>query len=655
MPIKLPPQPPQPTLRPRDSASHTSAGGSAPVIGKAADRPVMTTAAKPGSAATPEAPALPAAAPPSKASPKDMAKVLGDVTTTQEARYDYNRLGKPRNVDHAFDTLLCSSTGKAQIRRFGDENTHAWNMVLDLARKAEKSFDFSFFTIEQDPYGHAFVGAALYAQMRGVQVTGVTDWSANSRGRGFVSFGRGYDYLQEIAAFGGKVGVFNTPSKRAASLMRHGLNYGLIGCDHDKVIVIDKGTNKAEGETGGRNIGGAYHQDPKDNAKAWRDDTLHVKGKEACEGFAVAIEREFAGQAMKMVEPDRINFTPRARSMLTAYALMEEWVARPVLTEGEKANLRGSEDARRALATELVAAAEARTTTMVAGLSAEVQKKVPAALSGSERDDIKKLAESLVNDLELCGSRAAYEKHDGFMQAEVKVIDQTGAASAAPGQRYNEMAPDLIHLIHGAQKEILIQNPYVVLTEPMIQAFEDASKRGVNIRVVTNSPESTDSAVTQGFFLNDWPALLARVPTARVFVATGERKFHAKCFAIDDKISGDMSYNADLLSGRINGEIGAVSRSTEAALDLKKRIDADLTNPTNGFREWTIQKDGEGRAILDAKGQPIVTRGPEQDVSKKLRTLYGPIQLLCELLTKTDACAPLAHPPVADVLKNRDG
>lgn len=576
--------------------------------------------------------------------------VIGDVDTVREALYDYDALGTPKSTREAFDTLLSSGAGTASVRRFADDNVGAWNMVLDLLGKAEKTFDASFFTIEKDPYGLSFLGGALYAQLRGVETRIITDWNANARGRGFTSAGMGYDYLQELAGAGATVGVFNTPAKRVASLLEHGPNLGVLGSNHDKAIVIDRGTPRAEGETGGRNIANAYHQDPKDNPKAWRDDTVHIRGDAGTRGIADAIDRELKSPALKRVKPDLVNWNNRARVMLSAYALMETWVEMEKPTEALKATLRTDEAARERLASKLCDKAAARVDKMVDALPREKQAQVPPALAWFEERQVHKLALELVADLELCGSRHAYQQQGGFIDGEVKIIDQTGAASAAPGQRYNEMGPSLIHLIHGAQKEIVIQNPYVVLTEPMIVAFEQAAARGVKIKIVTNSPASTDSAITQGFFLNDFPEVLARVPTMEIFVATGQRKFHSKCFTVDGVLSGDTTYNADLLSGRVNGEIGAVTFSASFAKDLNDKIAADLLEPANGFVQWSIQKDANGKAVLDAEGKPIVTRGPKEDISPRLQRIYTPVQMLCRAMTYTDACAPLRHPELEDAL-----
>jgi putative cardiolipin synthase len=575
---------------------------------------------------------------------------IGDVDSIQEALYDYNVLGTPKSAKEAFDTLLTSGAGPARVRRFADDNVGAWNMVLDLIRKAEHSFDASFFTIEKDAYGLAFLGGALHAQLRGVETQILTDWNANARGKGFTSAGLGYDYLQELATAGAKVGVFNTPAKRTASLLRHGPNLGVIGSNHDKAIVIDKGTPKAEGETGGRNIANAYHQDVADNAASWRDDTVQIVGDAATAGIAAGIDREMSGVATKRVKPDFINFNNRARVMLMAYALMEEWVARPALSPADKLLVRANEGAQQKFAERLIDGASIRVQLMVAALPKDKQSLVPTSLSAAEMKQVMGLATEIVKDAELAGSRAAYETMGGFVDGQVKIIDQTGAASAAPGQRYNEMGPNLIHLIHGAQKEIVIQNPYVVLTEPMIVAFEQAAARGVKIKIVTNSPESTDSAITQGFFLNDFPDVLARVPTLEIFVATGDRKFHSKCFTVDGLVSGDTTYNADLLSGRINGEIGAITLSAAFAKDLNDAIAKDLAEPSNGFVQWTIQKDASGKAVLDADGKPIVTRGPKDDISQKMQRMYSPIQMACRAMTFTQTCAPLRHPPLEEAL-----
>ena len=544
----------------------------------------------------------------------------------------------PKNIDEAFDSIQASASAPAEVRRHVD-NVMAWNMKWDLATKATKTFDFSYFSVERDAYGFAYLGALLQQQYKGVQVTGLVDYMANSRGHGFVSTGLGADYMQELVGAGAKIGVYDAVGTRAKSVVNDGLTYKAISSDHDKLCVADAGTPQAEGETGGRNVAGAYHQDPADNPKSWRDDSIQIKGK-ATEGLSEALRKEINGPAVTMMKKDMYNFDEHSTELLGAFQLMEKWTKGPALSDAEKAAIRADPKKREALAEQLTNEAVAAIKDMP-NVPDKVKNKT---LTSGELKNVKKWATELSNDLELKGSRAKYDNLGGFQKGDVKIIDQVGAASAAPGARFNEMAPALFTLIEGAQKELVVQNPYVVLTEDMISAFERAAARGVKLTIVTNSPESTDSAVTQGFFLNDWKKLEERVPTARIFVATGERKFHAKAFVADGKVSGDTSYNADLLSGMVNGEVGAITRSEEVAQNLMGHIYDDLHDPANKFKEWTIQRDANGKAVHGADGQPIAVVGPEQTVSDKLQKRYKVVQFLCDVITKFELGKPLAHP-----------
>ena len=578
---------------------------------------------------------------------------------------------RPKSAVDAFRTLRGSPAARGRVRRFGDANPMAWNNVLDIVSSAKpgQALKSSFFTTEKDPYGWAYLGGLLYAQLRGVKVTHLNDWSSNARGRGFTSRGGGFGVLQELVRAGAEVGIYNPLGRRVKYLLKHGPSYGVIGCNHDKALVANPDTEEAQGLNGGRNIGQAYYQAATrkmlvkrgtmkviagDNDAAWRDDTIHVKGKAACAGLAEAVDRELTAPAMKKVKAGRLHLRNRTREMLAAYALMEEWVARSPLSAAEKTRLRADPGARAAFASKVLAASQDRLKSMIGGLPAQVQQRIPKKLSWLASRNLRKLTKQLSGDLELVGTRAAYQRLGGFTPATVKVIDQTGAPDSAPGQRFNEMTPALSHLLRGAQKRVLIVNPYVVLTENMVQLFEDGAKRGVRYTIYTNSPKSTDSAITQGFFLNSWANVLARVPTMKVWVATGKRKIHAKAFVVDDILTGDTTFNADLLSGLVNGELGTISLSKASAANLRSHIAADLRNRANGFKQWTIEKDASGRAVLDAKGQPIVKRGPKDDLGRGLRALYAPIKLLCKGIAATSYGAPLRLQKAGDLLPTRD-
>ncbi len=630
-----------PRTTPKPSTAATTKAASATPAAKQTTTPPPAPKAEGWVAKGPKPrPAAHAGAPAVSLNPPPPPATLGQSSAAApiSSKVDLLPKGDPKNIDEAFEQLVSTSSGPAEVRRHTD-NVMAWNSKWDLVTKAQKTVDFSYFSIEQDAYGFAYLGALLTKQLQGVQVTGVTDYLANRGGHGFTGTAQGADYMQELAQYGAKIGIYNTLGSRAESVLKDGLTYKVMSSDHDKLCVVDAGTPSAEGETGGRNVAGAYHQSPLDNPKSWRDDSIQMKGP-VTDGLVTALRRELGGPAVTLVKPDVINLDSHATELLAASQLMDTWMKSPPLSEAEKAAVRADPARKQALADQLFQDAMKN----VRELPGVPDKLKKAELPEGQEANVKKWALELAGDLELKGSRAKYDGLGDYKKAEVKILDQVGAASAAPGERFNELGPDLFHLIKGAQKEIVIQNPYVVLTEPMVQALEDASKRGVTITIVTNSPESTDSAVTQGFFLNDWKDFEARVPSAQVFVATGQRKFHAKAFIADGKVSGDTSYNADLLSGLVNGEVGAVTRSEEVAQDLMSHIYDDLQDPANKFRQWTIQRDAEGKPVLGADGHPVALNGPEQDVSQKLQKRYKVVQFLCDALTKTAFGAPLSHP-----------
>ncbi len=234
----------------------------------------------------------------------------------------------------------------------------------------------------------------------------------------------------------------------------------------------------------------------------------------------------------------------------------------------------------------------------------------------------------------------------------MKVVDQTSLAAG----RYNEIAPALTTLVRGAQERIVIQNPYVVLTNEEIDELARASANGVEIWFGTNSPSSTDSTVTQAFFLEDWAYILARVPNARFFVATGQNKFHGKMAIIDDQVSIVSSYNADWLSAYVNSEIGEITWSRERAADLMSDFMQEYNDPSNGVREYTIRRNADGSAVLVDRNagtgqppdwQPVVEYGPENHLSAKVLAEYARRRsdwrrrrsYLAQL-------APLQHPPL---------
>lgn len=504
----------------------------------------------------------------------------------------------------AFDNL--KAPGGPAKARILDDNLDSWNARLDVIDNAKTSIDASYFIMEKDPYGYAFLGGLLKKQMEGVKVRLSVDAMADTFGtKGFKAPLKGRDYLEELVNHGGEAYVYHPVMDRPLKALKG--DYSALASNHDKILVAD---NKV-GITGGRNIAQDYFASPKDMKGAWRDMDVLLDGAATAQGLTEAFEAELKnGDASQPVTKDVLgNWSKKDIQLLGAYELMNAWTKAPALNDAQKAQLRTDPAMQKSMAADLVKQA-----------LGEVSKTVKREPSSSDLEFLTEQAQALVQHADTRGSRADYVARSATQHdTQAKIIDQTSAAS---GARVNNIAPSLLAMVEGAKNRIVVQNPYVVLTKDMMNALQRASERGVKIDIITNSPLSTDSDVTQAFFLEDWQMILQRCPTADIYVATGDRKFHTKSAVIDDDEAVISTYNLDLLSGFINSEVGAVVKSKELASDLLKAFDADKADPANGFIQYTIARDADGKAVLK-DGKPVATFGPENHLPTEMLEAYA--------------------------------
>ncbi|MFL5319404.1 MAG: phospholipase D-like domain-containing protein [Myxococcaceae bacterium] len=538
-----------------------------------------------------------------------------------------------KSLSQVFDALPTQGGGPANAKLLS-KGLDAWNARWDMLTSANKSIDAQYFILEKDPFGYAFLGALLHKQLEGVPVRLMTDSMADTFGtHGFTKPLKGKDYLQEIVNNGGKAYVYHPLWQRPLDALKG--DYSVLASNHDKILVVDG----QKGVTGGRNIGQDYFADPTDMQGAWRDMDVSLEGAGPAKGLTAAMEAELANSNVaRPVHKDLLgNWDKKDIQLLGAYAMMDYWLKAPPFTEEQKAQFRTSPEARAGLVNELVNEAVK-----------QMPSLLPQKLRRSPSDDDKKfltgVATELAAQLEARGSNGAFHQNSLPTHAtDVKIIDQTSSATT----RVNGMAPAMKDLVDAAKTRIDIENPYVVLTEDMMKSLEAASARGVEINIITNSPLSTDSDVTQAFFLEDWQTILARCPTAHIFVATGHQKFHTKSAVVDGEDALVSTYNLDLLSGYVNGEVGAVVKSKELAQDLSAAFTADRAKQSNGFLEYTIQKDENGKAVLK-DGKPIPVFGPENHLPKDVLETYAKKRNLWGSIVRNHIpqFEPLRHPAI---------
>lgn len=526
-------------------------------------------------------------------------------------------------IGKAFDALPVPAV-EAKVRLL-EGNTESWLSIWDTISTAKQVLDASYFIFNRDVFGAAFLGGLVKKAREGTKVRLLLDASGDTFGRaGFTQTWRGQDYLQALLGAGGQVRVYHPLHKKIPKLLWRREPLMGISVNHDKLV-----RNERQAVTGGRNVSSHYFVSPSDRPDVYRDTDVLVRGAQASRHFREAFETEFSRDDLNFqVTKDRLgDWHSREGELIATAHLMDAWLMRPALDAATKAELRTNKGARTRLASALVEAAIAQLEG--SGVSA------PGFL-GKRR--LRAHAEELVAYTELAGSKRTFDPEAGMQgPAAVKVLDRTSIGRAGP----DTIAPALKALAAAAKHRILITNPYVVMTEDMLKSLEDASKRGVKIDVLTNSPDSSDSVLTQAFFLSDWPKILARVPTMRLFVFTGEQKLHAKTMVADDEIAAVGSYNLDLLSSMVNGELMLAAKSRPLARELGTAFANDLADPAQAVREYTIARNADGTPKL-VDGKPIVTSGPEDHMSGWKKVQYAVLSRLAQLAKRLPFLSPLA-------------
>ncbi len=158
----------------------------------------------------------------------------------------------------------------------------------------------------------------------------------------------------------------------------------------------------------------------------------------------------------------------------------------------------------------------------------------------------------------------------------------------------------LVDELKKAKKSVTIQSPYLVMPKGGLELFRDLVKRGVEVRIVTNSLASTDNlqafsgyhkqrqAILKSgikvFEFRPDPAikreLIERYPKleqqAPVFA------IHAKSMVIDSETLFVGTFNFDPRSANLNTEVGVLIRNPDLAGQVERNIVRDMS-PENSW------------------------------------------------------------------------
>ncbi len=178
-----------------------------------------------------------------------------------------------------------------------------------------------------------------------------------------------------------------------------------------------------------------------------------------------------------------------------------------------------------------------------------------------------------------------------------------------------ESTEQLINAVKNAKSSILIQSPYLIMPDGGIELFEQLVKRGVRVRISTNSLASTDNiqafsgyasqrkdllkAGVEIYEFKPHPAIKDQLIERYPRIAENNPVFalHAKSMVIDGKTIFIGTFNLDPRSANLNTEVGVLVDSIDLARQLTESIERDI-DPANSWR-----------TTLDFNPDSVVSRG----------------------------------------------
>jgi phosphatidylserine/phosphatidylglycerophosphate/cardiolipin synthase-like enzyme len=196
--------------------------------------------------------------------------------------------------------------------------------------------------------------------------------------------------------------------------------------------------------------------------------------------------------------------------------------------------------------------------------------------------------------------------HGARVTAVTRVLDSLPRAGSAE----DAVTEGLNRLMRAASRTILIETPYVVLTQDAAAVLEAAGHRGVEMTLFTNSAVSTDNVFSQIYFQEQWPRLLAKVPRLRLFVSGTSHNIHSKFAIFDGQAVLLGSYNLDPFSMLVSGEIMVAVWSRPFADQVAARTRALIAAGPPQAYEYAIARDASGTPVRASTGEPVVDYGP---------------------------------------------
>jgi putative cardiolipin synthase len=166
----------------------------------------------------------------------------------------------------------------------------------------------------------------------------------------------------------------------------------------------------------------------------------------------------------------------------------------------------------------------------------------------------------------------------------------------------------LAQLVESASNRIVIQSPYLVLSDKAMELFRQTTARGVRVRINTNSLASTDNLQAFSGYRNQRKKLLkmgleiyeyrpdpeVQHKLMRRSAAMRDKTpvfaLHAKTMVVDSKVVYIGTFNLDPRSENLNTEVGVIVHNEALARVVEAAIETDM-QPGNSWNAASDRPD----------------------------------------------------------------
>ncbi len=206
--------------------------------------------------------------------------------------------------------------------------------------------------------------------------------------------------------------------------------------------------------------------------------------------------------------------------------------------------------------------------------------------------------------------------------ADHPATDNPADADELPTQ----LAEELIGWMETAQDELILVSAYLIPTAELEQAIEQAEKRGVRVRILTNSLRSNNHVAAHSAYRHHVKRLIghgAEVHEVRVFakdrglymeqpVIDKHLALHGKMLLIDDHLSYIGSANLDPRSLRLNTEMGLLIKSRDFNRLVREVVALDF----HQRNAWQLQEKGDEGLVWVADDKVLHEQPAESDMQR---------------------------------------